>query len=177
MKQERNEQADLKKLADAFYSELHFSDRCEYGSIGIDCKRPFGNSDVERDILKIIGWSPNGDDGDEICYSSEQLDYARKLYSELLVPFLKEQWRIYISEIKPWTYDTQEQAVVPLALLKTVLEAATDNHLECMNDHLAKNEGYMHTIKNKALLKIYEDEKAEIEKLDKMINGDRSENK
>lgn len=28
---------------------------CEYGSIGLDCKRPFGNSSVEYDIAEIIG--------------------------------------------------------------------------------------------------------------------------
>jgi len=42
----RNLQSDLKLLADAFYDNLCYDDSCEYGSIGVDCKRPFGNSFV-----------------------------------------------------------------------------------------------------------------------------------
>lgn len=59
----RNEAEDLKILATAFFKELFISD-CEYGAIGIDCKRPFGNSDVEGDIL------------------------------EKLIPYLREQWKL-----------------------------------------------------------------------------------
>jgi hypothetical protein len=29
---------------------------CEYGAPSIDCKRPYGNSYVERDIAAILGW-------------------------------------------------------------------------------------------------------------------------
>jgi hypothetical protein len=29
---------------------------CEYGAPAIDCKRPYGNSDVESDIAEILGW-------------------------------------------------------------------------------------------------------------------------
>lgn len=89
---ERNEQEDLKKLAKAFYENLEYSDGCEYGSVGTDCKRPFGNSDVEGDILELIEWEPEGDDGEDECYSSKQRDYARKLYTEKLAPYLKEQY-------------------------------------------------------------------------------------
>jgi hypothetical protein len=31
-------------------------DNCEYGAPSIDCKRPYGNSDVENDIAEIFGW-------------------------------------------------------------------------------------------------------------------------
>jgi hypothetical protein len=30
-------------------------DGCEYGAPAIDCKRPYGNSDVESDIRRILG--------------------------------------------------------------------------------------------------------------------------
>ena len=165
MKNQRNEQEDLKKLASAFYKEICFDDSCEYGSIGTDCKRPFGNSDVEEDILTIIGWGSDG------SYSHEQIEYAKKLYCELLVPFLKEQWRIYISEIQPYASDGQEMAITPLDLLKSVLEAAIDNHLECMNRHLEENKGYLHTLKNKTLLELYETEKNQLEKLNNWVNN------
>lgn len=38
---------------------------CEYGAPAIDCKRPFGNSSVERDIIDILGWPWPKDDYDE----------------------------------------------------------------------------------------------------------------
>lgn len=44
---------DMLKLEKAFFANLQRDD-CEYGGIGINCKRPFGNSDVEGDILGDI---------------------------------------------------------------------------------------------------------------------------
>lgn len=70
----------LEKLALAVLANLSHQNDCEYGSIGTDCKRPFGNSDVEGDILEIIGVKPEGDDGDRECWSSKQREYAATLY-------------------------------------------------------------------------------------------------
>lgn len=167
--------SDLNKLADAFYKGLIFNNRCEYGSPGLDYKRPFGSSCVELDILNIIGYGPEGADGDGDLYSEQQKEYARSLYSEKLVPYLKAKWEVCC--IKPATPPECEQSaevmkIVPLSLLKSVLEAAIDNHLECMNDHAAKNEGYMFTVKNRALSKVYEDEKADLDKLNNLVNGE-----
>ena len=50
----------------------------EYGCWGLDPKRPFGNSSVERDILElldIIEWNEE--------YSESQLEYAADLYQKL----------------------------------------------------------------------------------------------
>lgn len=91
MKHNRDVKEDCRKLADAFFENLQFDDSCEFGSIGTDCKHPFGNSDVESDILKIIGWDPEGD-GDGPCFASWQNDYARELYCVKLIPFLKVEW-------------------------------------------------------------------------------------
>lgn len=88
----RNEQNDLHLLADAFFLNLEYSDWCEYGSVGVDCKRPFGDSDVEADILEIVGWNPLGQKDGEGFYSDEQRDYARDLYCEKLVPYLRNSW-------------------------------------------------------------------------------------
>lgn len=161
---------DLKKLADAFYSELLFEDSCEYGSPGLDCKRPFGNSDVEGDILEILGFAPEGDDGDSSCYSRDQRDYARRLYTEELIPYLKQQWRL-LKDIKKsqGIPETSEiMVLVPLELLKSVLEAAEDNNLDCLNALLNENAGYMGLGRNMTLKKMYEDEKEEIDKLKKI---------
>jgi hypothetical protein len=37
-------------------------DDCEYGAPAIDCKRPYGNSYVEKDVAQILSW-PVTDDG------------------------------------------------------------------------------------------------------------------
>ena len=56
-------------------------DNCEFGAPSIDCKRPYGNGDVVRDICDILGWklveTRNGMD----C-TLEQDDAARKLHVE-----------------------------------------------------------------------------------------------
>lgn len=86
IKMERDIKKDLRKLAEAFFKNLVIDD-CEFGSIGLDPKRPFGNSFVEVNILEIIEYPPSRC-GDE--YSESQYDYARELYFERLIPYLKE---------------------------------------------------------------------------------------
>ena len=88
----RDEQKDLQKLARRFFEELDILP-WEYGAPGLDPKRPFGNSDVEQDILDdVLEEAPAGDDGDGPCYSSEQRQYARSLFLSKLIPFLQAQW-------------------------------------------------------------------------------------
>ena len=89
---ERDKRVDLSKLSEAFFENLQI-DNCEFGGLGVDCKRPFGNSDVCGDILEIIGWEMEGDNGNNKCYASYQNDYAYSLYHEYLIPFLQEQWK------------------------------------------------------------------------------------
>lgn len=76
-------QDDMLKLEKAFFQNLQRGNR-EYGAIGVDCKRPFGNSDVEGDILELIGAKPEGDDGDSECWSSKQRTYAAAMYDGLI---------------------------------------------------------------------------------------------
>jgi len=75
--------ADMLKLEQAFFRNLQRDD-CEYGAIGVDCKRPFGNSDVEGDILELIGAKPDGDDGESEYWSRCQREYAADMYSDLI---------------------------------------------------------------------------------------------
>lgn len=91
---DRNLADDLEKLSAAFFKNLRI-DNYEFGGIGIDSKRPFGNSDVKDDILEIIEWEPEGDDGDRKCYASYQNDYACDLYREKLIPYLKARWEFF----------------------------------------------------------------------------------
>mgnify|MGYP001577337157 CR=1 FL=1 len=82
---------DLEKLAIDVLAHLQRNHDCEYGSIGTDCKRPFGNSDVEGDILEIIGQEPSGDDGEGPCWSSSQREYAAALY-DAVPKFIYERY-------------------------------------------------------------------------------------
>lgn len=81
-------QQHLYELADAFFDNLEI-DNCEYGGIGLNSKRPFGNSYVQGDIFEIIGIEPEENDDE---YTKLQEDYADELYSEL-IPFLQEKWK------------------------------------------------------------------------------------
>lgn len=75
----------MQKLAKAFFKNLQ-RDNCEYGGIGVDSKRPFGNSSVEADILEIIGTASKcemcGRESEE--WSEMQYEYANKLYDNLI---------------------------------------------------------------------------------------------
>lgn len=79
---ERDLQADLAIVADAFFDNLQI-DNCEYGGIGVDSKRPFGNSDVEGDILEMLDVQMEGNDGHDDCWSSDQREYARDLITNI----------------------------------------------------------------------------------------------
>ena len=86
---DRNRVHDLWILADAFFDSLQ-RDNVEYGGWGLDSKRPFGNRGVEGDILEMIGWEPEGNDGEVECFASFQRQYAAKFYDDL-GNFLEEQ--------------------------------------------------------------------------------------
>lgn len=92
MKRDMN--SDLACLADAFFDNLIIN-KCEFGGIGLDGKRPFGNGDVEADMLEIIGWQQEGDNGYSNCYASWQNDYVRSLYKKELIPYLKKVWGLH----------------------------------------------------------------------------------
>lgn len=91
MNMNRNVEEDLELLADAFFENLEISN-VEYGGIGLDPKRPFGNSDARGDILEIIGMEPTELGKMYNEYSKAQLEYADDLYFEKLIPFLRERW-------------------------------------------------------------------------------------
>lgn len=81
----RDVEKDLNALLKAFAENLEISN-CEFGGIGLNGKRPFGNSDVENDILTIIGWEIEHYDEDIL---NEQYEYARDLYFNKLIPYIK----------------------------------------------------------------------------------------
>lgn len=70
---------------------------CEYGAPAIDCKRPYGNSDVEEDIANILGWKLFENKYGEKQISKEQSDTARKLHKELVevIPEIIRRFNLY----------------------------------------------------------------------------------
>ena len=97
-------QEHLRLLAIAYYQELEFLDPFGVGSPMLCSKRPFGNSGYEADILEIIEAEPEEkeEDGDGyMVWSKEQYEYARKLYTEDLTPYLKEHGIKYFEQQTP----------------------------------------------------------------------------
>ena len=84
----------LELLTAAFWGNLTFSEGSCYGYVGLEDKRPFGNSNVEDDICDIIGLVPLIDQFGLTHYTSEQLKYAGELYQEELVPYLKSKYAL-----------------------------------------------------------------------------------
>ena len=72
-------------------------DGCEFGAPAIDCKRPYGNSNVVDDIAEILGWGTGE-------LTKEQKDYAHKLHEEtqtalqILVQKAAIPWGTYTAE-------------------------------------------------------------------------------
>lgn len=75
---------------------------CEYGAPAIDCKRPYGNSDVTADICQIQGWD-FGDDGPTREYEED----ARLLHegTETVLQIL-----LHDLTISPGTYEREKYA-------------------------------------------------------------------
>lgn len=59
---------------------------CEYGAPTIDPKRPYGNSSVEEDIVRILGWNKKcitcGHDPSQDELSEELRQKAQKIHTE-----------------------------------------------------------------------------------------------
>ena len=64
-------------------------DNCEFGAPAINCKRPYGNSDVLSDIAEIINFKPKieynedeDEDEDEVYFSPEEEKYLKSIHKE-----------------------------------------------------------------------------------------------
>lgn len=91
MSYKENKQEPLRLLAAAYFEALEFLSPYNTGSPMLDCKRPFGNSSVDVDVLEIIGVDPEEEEDGNMVYSKDQMNYGRELYVEELVPYLKEK--------------------------------------------------------------------------------------
>lgn len=78
-------QDTLKLLKQAVVTWEH----CEFGAPTIDCKRPYGNSDVHTDIAEILVIKAFVDHNGEHHFSGEQVDYMDKVHANTK-PVLEE---------------------------------------------------------------------------------------
>lgn len=60
-------------------------DDCEFGAPSIDCKRPYGNTDVYGDIAEILGWTLFEDADGDAHLSREQKELANRLHVETAI--------------------------------------------------------------------------------------------
>ena len=79
-------------------------DDCEFGAPSIDCKRPYGNSDVYKDISKILEIKGIIVDGEEV-FSQAQIDLMDKLHKETETAL---QIVLKIGEFRPGEYVADE---------------------------------------------------------------------
>ena len=74
---------------------------CEAGAPGVDCKRPYGNSDVDGDMAEILGlpWDPEDDET-----AVEQQRAFTKLHAETQTAL---QIVLYTGKFEPGLYKQQ----------------------------------------------------------------------
>lgn len=58
-------------------------DDIEWGSVGLDPKRPFGNSDMTGDVAEILGWIDTETRKTEYELTAEQGERAKQLHFEM----------------------------------------------------------------------------------------------
>lgn len=87
---------------------------CEYGAPAINCKRPYGNSDVEEDIITVLGWWPEGVDEEDdvfiespeyrkLCIRAEQIHKETQIALQVILQHQSFEPGMFVRE-QPW-YD------------------------------------------------------------------------
>ena len=79
-------QVELKEEHLKLLRNVHIGwDKCEFGAPAIDCKKPYGNSDVYEDMAKILGIKGFEDSDGEISFSKEQVHCMDTLHRESMI--------------------------------------------------------------------------------------------
>ena len=86
------------KLAQRMYVSW---DGCEYGAPSIDCKLPYGNSNVTKDILEIAGLPYNQEE--EVPEHLE--DYARQIHEDMGIVL---QICLYLKKFETGIFELQD---------------------------------------------------------------------
>jgi hypothetical protein len=79
----------IELLANEVVKNLQVLNGGEATYIGLDFKRPFGNSDYVKDLCNIIKLKP-AKDGD---FTDAQEDYAISLYEKSVIPYIKKRFK------------------------------------------------------------------------------------
>jgi len=77
----RDRKKDSHVIASAIVEGLYINND-EYGAWCIDCKRPFGNSDVEGDMIEMLGID---------CKDEDAREYVSQLYKDA-GDYIAERW-------------------------------------------------------------------------------------
>jgi hypothetical protein len=80
-------------------------DSREFGAPSIDCKKPYGNSDVYEDMAKILGIKGFEDYEGEISFSKEDVALMENLHKEIKVAL---QIVLRTGKIEPGIYVADE---------------------------------------------------------------------
>ena len=83
---------------------------CEAGAPAINCKRPYGNSNVEEDVARILGWEiPDEDEYEDYNKFDELMD---ELYTKANKIHLETKFALQIclqtQSFQPGTYINTE---------------------------------------------------------------------
>ena len=65
-------------------SNVNYSGHGEWGYVGLDCKRPFGNGDLVGDMATILGVDPVAPDDEEEHWPPGTSDKMVKMFKEEL---------------------------------------------------------------------------------------------
>lgn len=76
-------------------------DSCEFGAPAIDCKRPYGNSDVLGDIAEILGGIRHPEFEEDEDWGDEEAESMRKTHAETLTAL---QIFLCTGTMEPGTY-------------------------------------------------------------------------
>ncbi len=66
------------------HANVCFDPNCEWGSVGLNCKRPFGDSDLITSMAKILEVTPVETDDEEVHWPKNTSSRMKKLYEEEL---------------------------------------------------------------------------------------------
>jgi len=84
-------------------------DDCEFGSPAIDCKQPYGNSDVYGDIAEIIGLKKKDNwDFEEETWSEKAMDMMEDLHRQMQVVL---QIILATGKIETGTFERSEYGI------------------------------------------------------------------
>lgn len=84
---------------------------CEFGAPSIDCKRPYGNSDVVSDICEILGWDFDANDAkyNQVHEAALAIHKEMDLVLQIVLVNLRLALAGEYQQTKPYDYRSWQQ--------------------------------------------------------------------